>query len=39
MDVFMESEEVECSAMKISFLLENELSNNLKQADYFGWNL
>ena len=35
---FMESEEVQCCTMKISGLIENELSENLKQAsikDYF----
>ena len=35
---FMESEEVQCCTMKISGLIENELSKNLKQAsikDYF----
>ena len=39
---FMESEEVQHYTIKISALVENELSKNLKQAsikDYFGRNL
>ena len=40
--LFMESEEVQRCTMKISGLIENELSKNLKQAsikDYFAWSL